>query len=505
MLPALVAAETATSAHRPSRASRPTWPAADPAHLRDRVRRPPRRRRQHRAGPARGPERSSTGTPRRATASCCSPTSDGRYWATTRGAGDADFARGPRALSRRAGWRATGWPLQMSPVEAMRIADARRRTTSPTRVRRRRAVLSGLCVWTGASASAWAHRVAERAGRSGAGRLPRPAGRPERRRDVRAGRGGSLRQTLRVAARDRAAARRRSGSARRSSSCRRGSCSTRRSTASARSGRSARASNVVALLPRRPRPRRGAGVPLRRRPERDSSRPRTSARPLATVAARGRRARRRSPRRRAGRVLQTNDLVAGPRAGGRRVAGDVPARLRADEREARRALPQAEGRGAAAGARRCARGPATSPRRETRKKPAPEPTSSRPRPRNPFDADGIPAAARGLRDGPGPAPEPGAEDRRRGAGRGRGAPRRARDAGEGRAGRGGAEADASFASSRARETHESEWTLEVAPDAAGREAADPAKTWHPFLTRIAMEPGITGRGSSSRAAGASAR
>ena len=44
------------------------------------------------------------------------------------------------------------------------------------------------------------------------------------------------------------------------------------------------------------------------------------------------------------------------------------------------------------------------------------------------------------------------------------------------------------ASSRAGESHESNWTLEIAlgPPAQGAEAAN---AWHPFVTRIAMEPG----------------
>ena len=74
-------------------------------------------------------------------------TSDARYWATTRGPGDADFRS---ALVRVASRRLVRdrLALQMSPVEAMRIADTGD-VYVEERVRRRRAVLSGLCVWTG--------------------------------------------------------------------------------------------------------------------------------------------------------------------------------------------------------------------------------------------------------------------------------------------------------------------------------------------------------------------
>ena len=74
-------------------------------------------------------------------------TSDARYWATTRGPGDADFRS---ALVRVASRRLVRdrLALQMSPVEAMRIADTGDASVAE-RVRRRRAVLSGLCAWTG--------------------------------------------------------------------------------------------------------------------------------------------------------------------------------------------------------------------------------------------------------------------------------------------------------------------------------------------------------------------
>ena len=74
-------------------------------------------------------------------------TSDARYWATTRGPGDADFRSAlVRVASRRLVRDRVA--LQMSPVEAMRIADTGD-VYVEERVRRRRAVLSGLCVWTG--------------------------------------------------------------------------------------------------------------------------------------------------------------------------------------------------------------------------------------------------------------------------------------------------------------------------------------------------------------------
>jgi VWFA-related protein len=73
-------------------------------------------------------------------------TSDARYWTTARGASDVAFTRAlERVGSRR---RATEPPaLRISPVEAMRIAAGD--SDVADRVRRRRAVLSGLCVWTG--------------------------------------------------------------------------------------------------------------------------------------------------------------------------------------------------------------------------------------------------------------------------------------------------------------------------------------------------------------------
>ena len=72
---------------------------------------------------------------------------DGRYWATNRGAADGGFERAlDRVVSRRGGRDRLA--LRMSPVEAMRIAEAGDELVAE-RVLRRRAVLSGLCVWTG--------------------------------------------------------------------------------------------------------------------------------------------------------------------------------------------------------------------------------------------------------------------------------------------------------------------------------------------------------------------
>ncbi len=74
-------------------------------------------------------------------------TSDARCWSTTRGTGDAGFQRALDGVTSRRLARES-LALQMSPVEALRIADLGDHYVAD-RVRRRRAILSGLCVWTG--------------------------------------------------------------------------------------------------------------------------------------------------------------------------------------------------------------------------------------------------------------------------------------------------------------------------------------------------------------------
>ncbi len=71
-------------------------------------------------------------------------TSDGRFWTTTRGAETESFAR---ALEEVRSHRSAqlGNDLRLSPVEAMRLMKGDR--TVANRVRRRRAILSGLCTW----------------------------------------------------------------------------------------------------------------------------------------------------------------------------------------------------------------------------------------------------------------------------------------------------------------------------------------------------------------------
>jgi VWFA-related protein len=73
-------------------------------------------------------------------------TSDGRFWTTTHGANSRQFGEAfEHVVSNRRG--ALPPDRQMSPVEAMRIAALGEYTVAE-RVRRRRAILSGTCVWT---------------------------------------------------------------------------------------------------------------------------------------------------------------------------------------------------------------------------------------------------------------------------------------------------------------------------------------------------------------------
>jgi VWFA-related protein len=187
-----------------------------------------------------------------------------------------------------------------------------------------------------------------------------------------------------------------------------------------------------------------------------------------------------------GRVLQTNDLVAGlvQVAEESRVTyllGYEPTNTKRDGRYRKLKVevlrPGLEVRARAgyfAG-------------RKAKKKAEPEPTVVDRVLGNPFDADGIPLRLAAYVMGPaplqGPVPKTGVEvlvagevrldafERQVKAGRVVAAPRLRL-----------------FVSSRARETHEAEWTLEVSLTPAV-EAAEPGETWHPFLTRIAMEPG----------------
>jgi hypothetical protein len=122
-----------------------------------------------------------------------------------------------------------------------------------------------------------------------------------------------------------------------------------------------------------------------------------------------------------------------------------------------------------------------------KEKPAPEPSVADRALRNPFDADGIPLRLAAYVMGPAPlqspVPKTGVEVLVAGEVRLDGLQTRQKD------GRVVAEPKLTLvASSRSGESHESSWTLEIAlePPAPGAESA---KAWHPFLTRIAMSPG----------------
>jgi hypothetical protein len=122
-----------------------------------------------------------------------------------------------------------------------------------------------------------------------------------------------------------------------------------------------------------------------------------------------------------------------------------------------------------------------------KEKPAPEPSVVQRVFQNPFDADGIPLrlAAYVMGEAPlqSPVPKTGVEVLIAGEVR--------LDALETHLKDGrlvSAPKLTLVASSRSGESHESDWTLEIAL-AQAAEGAGPPKAWHPFLTRIAMAPG----------------
>jgi VWFA-related protein len=122
-----------------------------------------------------------------------------------------------------------------------------------------------------------------------------------------------------------------------------------------------------------------------------------------------------------------------------------------------------------------------------KEKPAPEPSVVRRALRSPFDADGIPLRLAAYVMGPAPlespVPKTGVEVLVAGEVRLDALETRVKD------GRLAAEPKLTLlAGARSGELHESAWTLEVAL-AQPPDGAEPAKAWHPFLTRIAMEPG----------------
>ena len=198
-------------------------------------------------------------------------TSDARYWATTRGPGDADFRSAlVRVASRRLARDRVA--LQMSPVEAMRIADTGDGYVEE-RVRRRRSVLSGLCVWTGTCCEC-------RVGPPGLRAVHRPAGGPERGRDVLPGPAEPAADAER-GARGRATARRAAGP--QDARPRVGGVHARPVVRRVPTGpRGVRPLERRRLLPRRPGPGGGAGVPLRGRHDGHDpgAGPRADARPV---------------------------------------------------------------------------------------------------------------------------------------------------------------------------------------------------------------------------------
>ena len=122
-----------------------------------------------------------------------------------------------------------------------------------------------------------------------------------------------------------------------------------------------------------------------------------------------------------------------------------------------------------------------------KKKPAPEPSVVDRVLANPFDADGIPLRVAAYVMGPAPlqspVPKTGVEVLVAGEVRLDAFATRVKD------GRMVAEPKLKlFASSRSSERHQSEWSLEIALTPLA-EKATPGQAWHPFLTRIAMEPG----------------
>ena len=90
-------------------------------------------------------------------------TSDGRYWSSTRGTDDGSFMRTLGLVGSR---RPAADPpaLRISPVEPLRIEGGDSEVAD--RVRRRRAVLSGLCVWTGVQCECGSGPPPSRAGAS---------------------------------------------------------------------------------------------------------------------------------------------------------------------------------------------------------------------------------------------------------------------------------------------------------------------------------------------------
>ena len=397
-------------------------------------------------------------------------TSDARYWATTRGPGDADFRS---ALVRVASQRLTRdrLALQMSPVEAMRIADAGD-VSVEERVRRRRSVLSGLCAWNGV-------RCECRVGPPGPCLVPPEAPSAEETYSLAR---RSVQQTLRVV---REAARQL------------GAQRERKTLVLVSEGfmldpsfdgfrqvreECARSNVVVYFLDAR-----GLAVG----PEFLSAAGTTGMIPaqdlgptlaLWRIEDGGSKA---LAEETGGLVLQTNDLVAGLArvADESRVTyllGYEPANVKRDGRY-RKLKVEVLKPGLSVRARSgyfAAKG---------KEKPAPEPSVAERVLRNPFDADGIPLRLAAYVMGPAPlqspVPKTGVEVLVAGEVRLDALQTRLKD------GRVVAEPKLTLvASSRSGESHESSWTLEIAlePPTPGAESA---KAWHPFLTRIAMSPG----------------
>jgi VWFA-related protein len=407
-------------------------------------------------------------------------TADARYWATTRGAGDADFQRALDAVASRRLAR-DRLALQMSPVEAMRIADLGDLYVAD-RVRRRRAVLSGLCVWTGAKCECMGPSRGGGGGEEGGDGCLVPPGAPGAEETYALAR-RSLGQTLRVL---------------REIARRLGTQRERKTLVLVSEGfmldpsldafrevreECARSNVVLYFLDAR-----GLAVG----PEFLSAAGTTGAIPAKDIGPTvalwrledgGAKA---LAEETGGRVLQTNDLVAGLAqvAEESRVTyllGYEPTNTKRDGRYRKLKVevlrPGLEVRARAgyfAG-------------KKARKKAEPEPTVVDRVLGSPFDADGIPLRIAAYVMGPAPlqspVPKTGVEvlvagevrldafERQVKAERVVAAPRLKL-----------------FVSSRSRETHEAEWTLEISLTPAA-EAAEPGETWHPFLTRIAMEPG----------------
>ena len=186
-----------------------------------------------------------------------------------------------------------------------------------------------------------------------------------------------------------------------------------------------------------------------------------------------------------GLVLQTNDLVAGLETVAEEsrayyLLGYEPANAKRDGRY-RRLRVEVLKPGLSVRAR------AGYFARKGKERPAPEPSVVDRVLRNPFDSDGIPLrlAAYVMGEAPlkSPVPKTGVEVLVAGEVRLDALETRVKD------GRLVAEPRLTLvASARTGESHESEWTLEIALRQSA-EGAEPAKAWHPFLTRIAMEPG----------------